>query len=287
MAVISATKLGTFCQTCIGIYIASVVLAVGGLLAWRLGEKTKGATTHVPGEPPATNLRPLGPAWLSSAWLFGLGVFALGPAILYLESVPSYRTRVSECGALTTEKDPKNALIHVSAGGGKQPATMVVDPLCPTCKAFHERLVADGTFAKLDTTLVLFPLDSECNWNLTTPLHPGACTVARAVLCGEDQALAVLEWAYENQEALLSAAKSKDGEDKVHKMIEGRWSKLKECVDAKETRLKLDEHLRFGVENQLPLSTPQLFLGTTRLCDEDLDIGLPYALNQLSPELNR
>lgn len=286
MAVISAVKLGSFCQTCVGIYAASLLLAAGGVAAWLFDRKGGRSLVEVPGEG-VVGGHPLGAAWLSSAWLFGLGVFALGPAVLYLESVPSYREHVTECGELETTDDPKEALLHVTSSRAEQPATMVVDPLCPTCKAFHERLVSDGVFDRLDTTLVLFPLDSECNWNLTTPLHPGACTVSRAVLCGEERALDVLEWAYEHQEALLSAAKSKDGDKRVRRMIDARWGKLEKCLDGKESRLRLDEHLRYAVANKLPLATPQLFLDTKRLCDEDLDIGLPYALGQLSPELRR
>jgi hypothetical protein len=286
MGVISAVKLGTFCQTCIGIYVASAVLAIGGIAAWLVDRKANKPVVEVPGVG-VVQSRHLGAAWLSTAWLLGLGVFAFAPALLYLESVPSYRKLVSECGELETTEDPKEALLHVAQSGASLPATMVVDPLCPTCKAFHERLVSEGVFEQLDTTLVLFPLDSECNWNLNTPLHPGACTVARAVLCGEDRALRVLEWAYDNQEKLLAAAKSKDGDERVKKLIFRRWGKLQKCVEGKKSGQQLDEHLRYAVENKLPLSTPQLFLNDKRLCDEDLDIGLPYALSQLSPELSR
>lgn len=284
MGVISAVKLGTFCQTCIGIYIASTVLAIGSLASWWLDRTDKSASLSVPGDGVVPS-RPLGAAWLPTFWLVGLGVFAMAPAVLYLESVPSYRDYVSECGELASSEDPKEALLHITPSGATQPATLVVDPLCPTCKAFHERLVSEGVFAKLDTTLVLFPLDSACNWNLNTPLHPGACVVSRAVICGDERALDVLEWSYENQERLLAAAKSKDGEERVKKIITSRYKKLDKCLDDKATQLRLDEHLRYAVDNKLPLSTPQLFLDDRRLCDEDLDIGLPYALGQLAPEL--
>ena len=285
MATISAVKLGTFCQTCIGIYGASAVLAFGGGAAWMLDRKrTEQAVAQMPGEGIVQG-RPLGPAWLTSLWLFGLGVFTLGPAIVYLESVPSYEKHVSSCGELEESEKANDKLLHL--GGGSHAATMVVDPLCPTCKAFHQRLVSDGVLQQLDTTLVLFPLDSACNWNLTTPLHPGACLVARAVICGEDRALDVLDWAYEQQDELARAAKTKDGEATVRKMIDARWSKLAKCLDGKASKLRLDDHLRYAVDHQLPLSTPQLFVGDKRLCDEDLDIGLPYALGQLAPELMR
>ena len=56
----------------------------------------------------------------------------------------------------------------------------------PDLRAFHERLVTEDVFEKLEIDLVMFPLDSECNWMLDTPLHPGACVVSKAVICGED-----------------------------------------------------------------------------------------------------
>jgi hypothetical protein len=43
--------------------------------------------------------------------------------------------------------------------------------------------------------------------------------------------------------------------------------------------------LRYAVDNKLPVSTPQMFLGDTRLCDEDSDIGLAYAVRKLAPGL--
>jgi len=66
--------------------------------------------------------------------------------------------------------------------------------------------VGENIIEKLDINLALFPLDSECNWMLDSALHPGACIVSKAVLCGGSQARQVLEWAFEEQEYLTRAA---------------------------------------------------------------------------------
>jgi len=289
MAVISATQLGSFCKTCVGTYVASLLVAIGGTLAWwhdRQRARRGPAATGDDGEPAAAPpLQKLGPASLIPTWLATLGLFAVAPALVYHESVPSYAKHVEGCGKLESTADPKKALIHITPAGAKQPVFMVVDPLCATCGAFHQRLVTEGIFDQLDTTLVLFPLDSECNWNLTTPMHPGACAVSEAVLCAEGRALQVLEWGYEEYEALLAAGKGKDGDKRVIAAIEKRWPTLKECMGSKEVRMRLDEMVRFTVTNKLPVATPQLFVGPTRLCDEDSDIGLPYALRKLAPAL--
>jgi len=291
MAIISAVKIGSFCKTCVGIYASSAVLAVGGLAAWwldRSGQRDAVAARAAGRDEaaaPAAAARRLGPASLIATWFGLLGLFAVAPALLYHESVPSYRSYVTGCGQLSSTDDPKKALIHVVQPGATEPAIMVVDPLCPTCAAFHQRLVAEGILPRLDLTLVLFPLDSECNWNLTTPMHPGACLVAKTVLCMEDRALSVLEWSYRDQERLRALAKGKDGQAKLLSAIEGRWSGVKSCIESKKTRMRLDETLRFAVKNKLPVSTPQLFIAGKRLCDEDSDLGLPYALRKLAPEL--
>src|SRR5262249_33623235 len=148
---------------------------------------------------------------------------------------------------------------------------------------FHRRLVAEGIFPQFDTTLVLFPLDNDCNWMLDRAVHPGACAVSKTILCQEPRALEVLEWAYDKQEKLLAAAKSSPNE--LRAQIRQRWPDVDACIDSKETNLRLSRMLRYIVNNQLPVSTPQLFIGSARLCAEDTDIGLPYAMRKLAPNV--
>ena len=162
---------------------------------------------------------------------------------------------------------------------------MLIDPLCPTCAAFHNRLVTEGLFDAMKARVVLFPLDSECNWNLSAPLHPGACQVSKAVLCSPDHELEVIEWAFAEQEGLLAKAKTKDGEAAVRASILERWPDTKSCLDDAKTAQRLDQMMRFATRNQLPVSTPQLFIGETKLCDEDIDLGLSYALKRIAPAL--
>lgn len=335
MFVISLTKLGSFCKTCVGIYSASVLLAIAGvgalladrrraaaaLEAFRAApgktviaapakaalelDKADGgkaaietAPTLPEGEVPAvetpkepepqvTPPRTGGPL-LIPVWLVALAVFSAVPAMLYVSALPNYATYVAGCGKIEKPGDPTNSLLHITPAGARQPATLVVDPLCPTCKAFHQRLVTEGIMDKLDTTLVLFPLDNECNWMLDRPLHPGACVVSKAVLCSDRRALAVLEWAYENQESLLETAKAPaGGVAELRGKIRDKWPGLDQCIDSKETKQRLERILRFAVANQLPVSTPQLYLDGVRLCDEDSDIGLSYTISKLAPDLMR
>lgn len=327
MLVISAVKLGSYCKTCVGIYVASGLLLVAGIASlvldlregkrerteldlWeRKGAGPKGPPRveptipddgvtvrdgrdgrddtvrdpHPLGARVAAAQRPVGHWALALLWLAGLGVSALLPPALYVSSLPSYADKITSCGKLDEVREPSGALLQVTPKGATQPAVLFVDPLCPTCKALHQRLKAEGFWDQLDTTIVLFPLDNTCNWMLDRPLHPGSCAVAKAVLCSDARALAVLEWAYESQDELLASAKAGAGVVNVRNKISSRWPGLDACIDSKETAQRLDKHLRFIVKNKLPVQTPQIFLGDKKLCDEDGDMGLAFALPRLAP----
>ena len=304
MATISWLKLGTFCKTCVGIYISSTVLAVAGIAAWLVDrratpEEQSHAAPRVPktmlDEPPGVSayrgpptggapMRAEGSFLLPFAWALTLAIFTITPALLYVSNLPNYDAYISTCGKLEKPDDPAKVLLHSSPPGAVQPVTLVVDPLCPTCKAFHQRLVAEGLLDKLDITLVLFPLESDCNWMLDRAMHPGACTVAKAILCSDQRAFQVLDWAYENQEDIGAAAKA-GGAANVKSFLARRWPGLDACIDAKETKQKLDKTLRWAIANQLPVTTPQMFFGDTRLCDEDTDMGLSFTVRRLSPAI--
>jgi len=119
---------------------------------------------------------------------------------------------------------------------------------------------------------------------LTAPLHPGACTLSKAVICGGDQARQVLEWAYDQQDDLVKVAKGGDAE--LRRVIAKRWgAAASTCLDAPATKLKLNQQLHFAADNSIPVSTPQMYLGDRKVCDEDTDLGLRYTLTQLAPEV--
>jgi uncharacterized membrane protein len=273
MFTISVTKLGTVCKTCAGIYIASVLLAVAGVLGF-LASKSE-----VPSEPRVT----VGPA-LPLIWLISLGGISLIPALVYAASAPDERPYLTKCGAIKQPKIKNDEFVKIATTHPIQPTLLFEDPLCPTCKAFHERLVGENIIEKLDISLALFPLDSECNWMLDTALHPGACIVSKAVLCGGDNARAVLEWAFEEQEFLTRAGKN--GPDVLRAAIRQKWGDtMLKCVDDRKTDVRLNNHLHFASDNNIPVSTPQMYLGSRRVCDEDTDLGLRFTLGQLAPEV--
>ncbi len=238
-----------------------------------------GATMNAPIEPPTGSILAL----------FGLlALLALAtamPALVYAGTVPSYKEHIVGCGKLLNVTDKKGALVKMPTTSPVQKAITFEDPLCPTCKAFHDRLVTEGIYDKLDISVAVFPLDSECNFLLSRPLHPGACVLARAVLCGDKDGTArnVLEWSYKNQEKLREAGKRDPAE--VRKEVVTKFPAMDECIDSTETKKRLENVLQFAIENKVRVSTPQLYLDDNRVCDEDTDLGLRYTLAQLAPKV--
>jgi uncharacterized membrane protein len=269
MLTISLTQLGQLCKTCVGIYIASFLLALGAVGTWLTSSEV--ARTKLP-------------LAIVPAWLVALGVLTLAPAVVYAASSPDQRPYLTQCGEIKVAKIKGDSPVKIRGSRAVQPTMLFEDPLCPTCKAFHDRLVVEDIIEKLDIELVLFPLDSACNWMLDHPLHPGACIVSKAVLCGEGNSRQVLEWAYAEQEYLTRAGKA--GEGVLRAAIKQKWgADMLRCVDDRKTDVRLNNHLHFASENNIPVSTPQMYLGKRRICDEDTDLGLRYTLAQLAPEV--
>jgi len=276
MFFIALIQVGALCKTCVGIYMSSTLVAIGSVMGVLTLRSAKAATAPEP-RPAISPLLPL-------AWLAAMGLFTLLPAVVYAAAAPDQRPYLTKCGQLDKADDSKVDLLHFTSAHPVQPALIFEDPLCATCKAFHERLVHEGILARLDTKVALFPLDDSCNWMIDRALHPGACLVAKAVLCGKERSQEVLEWAYDKQEELLAAGKQ--GEAPLRSIIQGRWGQnMLTCIDARETNNQLNKHLHFAADNGVPVSTPQLYLGKQRICDEDTDIGLRYTLRQLAPEV--
>lgn len=225
-------------------------------------------------------------SWLASAGMIALlGIGTLAPAAVYASTLPDYSSRIVGCGTLPSPGAKKGLLVHVPTTTPLQEAISFEDPLCPACKALHDRLTDAGVYEKLDLSVAIFPLDSECNWMLSRPLHPGACVVSRAFLCAESggAARSVLDWAYANQEELAAAGKRDVAE--VRAKVVKRFPDLDACIDSAQTKKRLDEVLQYAVANKVRVSTPQLYLGDQRLCDEDTDMGMRYALTRLAPDL--
>jgi uncharacterized membrane protein len=266
-AIISATKIGTFCKVCVGIYVSSLGVLVSAIVAHVL--------TPAPKSPEAQ-----GKGSLLGLWGFyfveGVAMVAL-PLLLYLALKPAYPDSLLQTSGLRHSDDKYGVMIDLP-GTGKVPAVEVLDPLCPACKAFSERLAASDQGADLQIKLVLFPLDKECNWMVGESLHPGACAVSEAMLCAGDKARDVLAWAFENQAQLRTLGASQAA---VYARIKQDFPSLAGCVGGPVVRARINKSLRWIVANSLPVLTPQLFVRNQKIPDEDTDLGLDYVLSRV------
>jgi hypothetical protein len=186
---------------------------------------------------------------------------------------------VGACGDLLEEKDAYGVMVPMDRHRGGVPAIEVLDPLCPACRAFEDRLDASGLRDDLDRSAILFPLDSECNWMVDDRKHPGACAISEAVLCARDRAGDVIAWAFSEQEAITEAA-AESGEG-ARKLAAKQFPDLARCIGSSRVKAQLNKSLRWAVRNQLPVLTPQMYVGGTKLCDEDIDLGMEFALSRM------
>jgi uncharacterized membrane protein len=275
MGYLSIVELDAACRLCIGIYISSLVCFASAIGIWRDAGRPfeDGETEPDPAEEPQNPM---------SHHLLGVGqgvAFVAVPALLYLVGAPDFSSYLGKCGALEKPEDSYGIMVPLGAQGRGLATIEVFDPLCPACKGFEERLDMSGLGDKLSRKAVLFPLDEACNWMVKGSLHPGACTVSEAIFCAGDKAESVIDWAFENQELIRSSTAA--DKDAAARMVVARFPELKSCVGGAAVKNKINKSLRWAVNNQLRISTPQLFVEGTRLCDEDTDLGMDYALSRL------
>jgi uncharacterized membrane protein len=303
---ISLSKLGTVCKLCVCIYIASAVVFVGALVVWR---SAAAARRGQPFEPPVEHERHRGePAFVgraraaSSGQLVAVGapgvstapasggfiaaMFAVGvafvaiPIALYLAMSPDHARFIGTCEGLSRPDDTYGIMVRVDRASTRgAPTIEVLDPLCPACKAFEQRLEASGLGDRLDRKAVLFPLDNTCNWMVTEATHPGACTVSEAVLCAGDKAPDVIAWAFEEQERIRNETRADPAA--AARIIKQRFPNLASCVGSPDARSRLNKSLRWIVANNIRVLTPQIFIDRVKLCDEDVDLGLEYTLSSM------
>jgi uncharacterized membrane protein len=305
MLAISLSKLGTVCKLCVCIYVASAACLIGALVVWRTAARARRDSGPVEpridhrdrhrGEPAfvarakaassghliavGVDTGPASGGFLAAMFVAGVAFVAV-PVALYLAMAPDHARFIGTCEGLPRPDDTYGVMVRVERGAAHgAPTIEVLDPLCPACKAFEQRLDASGLADRLDRKAVLFPLDSTCNWMVTETTHPGACTVSEAVLCAGDKAPDVIAWAFEEQERVRAAAKTDPAA--AARIVKQRFPELAACVGSPDARSRLNKSLRWIVANNIRVLTPQVFIDRVKLCDEDVDLGLEYTLSNM------
>jgi hypothetical protein len=269
MGTIAVVHIGTLCKLCVGIYASSVVSFGAALWGWYQAHGRHGLAADPFGRGP-------GPWIVAGA---EGATFLLVPLVLYLILAPDASALVGTCGQLQKPDDPAGLLVALDDNANGTPVIEVLDPLCPACRAFERRYQATGRAEALQRRALLFPLDSSCNWMVSEAVHPGACAVSEAVMCAGERGREVLAWAYQEQDALRAAAAQDPARPGA--MAAERFPELAACIGSSSARARINRGLRWAVANQLPVMMPQLFVAGQKVCDEDTDLGLDYALAHL------
>ena len=269
MGIISLSALSALCKVCLGIYISSALCLTGSVGLWRGARQPRAARAER--EPLS-----LGALALS----FGVGVLFVGSAVVaYAASAPSFDRFVGSCGKLEKPQDPHHVLLPLGGQSGRVDVVEVLDPLCPACRAFERRFEKVSEADRTRRRALLFPLDNACNWMVESAVHPGACAISEAMLCADANAAEVLEWAFDEQEEIVAQERADPGS--AARLVTQRFPQLAGCVGGSKVRARLNRALRWAVDNQMPVLTPQLYVNGTRLCDADTDLGLDYMLSSL------
>jgi uncharacterized membrane protein len=268
---ISVAVVGSVCKLCVGIYFASAGVFLSSILAYFA-------------ERPASFPGDRSPWGRWAVFFFEGVVFVAVPVALYLMLKPAPTAAQMQCGNLMSSEDKYGVMVQIHPAAGGQKTVEVVDPLCPACAAFSKALKNSGSYAKLDIKGVLFPLEKDCNWMIPQTLHPGSCAVSEAVVCAQEgKAAAVLDWALANNEEIRKV--SRDDPQAAYAAVRQAFPDLASCVGSPEAKSRINKSLRWIVSNSLPVLTPQLYIEGRRLCAEDTDLGLEYALGKLlNPE---
>ena len=258
---ISEVALGTVCTVCGGIYAASLGVLVTAVWAHRGASRTTAGASSNAGQ------------W-TLYFLEGCALVLI-PVMLYMLQKPAYPDTLARKNELRHPEDRYGVMLKAK-GTGSVPAIEVLDPLCPACKAFSQRLAASDLGRDLALQTVLFPLDKDCNWMVNESLHPGSCAVSEAVLCAGAKSDDVLAWAFARQPELLAAGAH--GQSEVYARLKQDFPELATCLGQPLVRTRLNRSLRWVVSNSLPVLTPQLFVRNHKIPDEDTDLGLDFVL---------
>ena len=264
-AYIAVNLVGAVCKLCVGVYASSAVLFLAAVAAWSRAEPS-----------PADAAMPLGryARWCAEGVVY---VALLSGA--YVLVAPISPKTATGCGTLV-KRGEGDIMIPLQTASGGTPAIVVLDPLCPACKGFDERMRVSDLYGTLQVQAVLFPLDSACNWMVKDSLHPGACAVSEAMLCAQEGAHEILDWAFAHQEELRAMAAQSDAA--VRRRIEQQFPRVRGCLGSGAIKNRVNKSLRWAVANALPVLTPQLFIGERRVCDEDTDLGLEYTIARMT-----
>ena len=138
------------------------------------------------------------------------------------------------------------------------------DFLCPFCRQLAGALTAfvPQTNKKMSVFFKNYPLDKECNPNLTATVHPGACWLALGGICAQDQGRF---WEFHDK-VFSSELREPHGPDVVRLAGEAGLDQpgMESCLVADRTKQRLNAQIAEAAKSGVQ-ATPTVFLNGRKL----------------------
>jgi protein-disulfide isomerase len=245
LALVSELAVGALCVLCAGSWAVSFALLAA---AWRAC-RPEGVAAAIRADVDVLRRRPL--------IALGLLLAAVCGVALVAAAYPRYWERRA-LAAVPPPPGPAAPGAPAASQGPQGPLVVVEfsDYECPFCAVKHEETKA-LLAGRSDVTLVRrhFPLDSECNPAVPRRMHPGACDLARAAICAEEQGkLPPMD------DALFRNQQAKRPVEELARSVGLDLPQFRRCLGAPETDARLRSDIEAGVRVGLK-ATPTFVVG--------------------------
>lgn len=261
---VMATQVRALCVWCLLVHVVNLALL---WVAWRRWPReADGAPARPPLRLAVAALLLM--AAVGALWLLGIGNSRLEARLrAAIEETERFRGDADLMRYLHLRARPQTIPIRpddLVLGSASAPHTVVVfsDFQCPACRSFatsFEREVLPSLGGRVRLVYKHFPLDTDCNPNVTMAVHPNACEAAHAAeaareLGGAEGFRRMHDLLFERQEDVA----------------EGRWAELAtaagldgaaiaESVQRRSHRDRIAEDVRLGMALKLD-GTPSLYV---------------------------
>ena len=189
---VMVVKIQALCSFCLGMY------GIKGLILWTAKRGLGRRWTDLFRPMPTFWMEFRSPVALAAGWMIGTvaatglaGILAVHFSSEYLSRTPEgLKARIVE----RMQTAPRTAVTGSDSPRQGRPeaplqVVMFTDLLCPNCRQAAEfnaiALAAHGP--RMSLVIRQFPLDTFCNAGISRMFHPGACRVAEAAACAQEQ----------------------------------------------------------------------------------------------------
>jgi protein-disulfide isomerase len=156
------------------------------------------------------------------------------------------------------EKPLPEGVSYLGAKDARVTILELSDFQCPFCQkgAFLTNSLLSLYPTQLRVGFMHFPLDSSCHRQITRPMHPFACQLARGSVCADKKGKfkEYYESIFENQSSLTA-----DSAKNTLLSVGLAEEEAKLCLESDEAKRVITSQIEYGIENKVE-STPTFFI---------------------------